>query len=331
MDEKKRKKVEASLLKEMQITAARMRELIVGMPPRDLLGYIYAQQMMQTIADQRNAVEDQLQESSPEDNQFLLEYVHAVLASDVAPDDIKFDEAKCTKLFKLSHKLREQAMFFAMASSAGTKTGSFGPDTADIEFRAKSSWIMLRGNRYQVLEEEFYRYVLTPHDDILKELYGVGADNIAEGFQAMANATRSGHVNAISEMMKQFEAAQNFADANEKPLEDIMEAWGAKNEEQLNVADRAIDDMFRGGIANVSQHTKLPPMLLADLAYARGEETEFFATGDFVGTPYRTLPARKKPLIQLESDYYAVDPCFARDVGYRALLFNLLQRKPGYK
>src|SRR5690625_6400240 len=53
------------------------------------------------------------------------------------------------------------------------------------------------------------------------------------------------------------------------------------------------------------------------------EETEFFAEGDFAGTPYRTLPARKKPLIKLGSDYFAVDPCFTRDAGYRALLFNL--------
>lgn len=63
----------------------------------------------------------------------------------------------------------------------------------------------------------------------------------------------------------------------------------------------------------------------------RGEETEFFAAGDFAGTPYRTLPARKKPLIQLGSDYYAIDPCFTRDAGYRALLYNLLQRRPDYK
>ncbi|MBU2191209.1 MAG: SEC-C domain-containing protein, partial [Alphaproteobacteria bacterium] len=56
-----------------------------------------------------------------------------------------------------------------------------------------------------------------------------------------------------------------------------------------------------------------------------------FAAGNHSGTPYRTLPARKKPLVQLGSDYYAVDPCFTRDAGYRALLFNLLQRKPDYK
>jgi hypothetical protein len=334
MDEKKRKEAAVSVLKDMKTTAARMRELIVAMPPHDLLGYIYAQSMMKAMASQ-GVAQKQHEAGGPDnlidENQFLLEYVHAVLASDVAPADVKFDEAQCAELFELARKLREQAMFFAMATSAGTKDGVFGPDTADIEFRAKSTWVLLRGNRYQVLEGEFYHYVLAPHDDVLKEVYGVGAADIAEGFQAMANATRSGHADAITVMMKQFEAARAFAAAQDKPLEDGMKAWVAANAKQVKAAGRAMDDMFRGGIANVSRHTKLPPTLLADLAYRRGEETEFFAAGDFAGSPYRTLPARKKPLIQLGSDYYAVDPCFTRDAGYRALLYNLLQRKPDYK
>lgn len=324
----------ASLLRGMESTAARMRDLIVAMPPHDLLGYLYAQHMMKAMADQRGSW-DQHKESAPDDlvndNQFLLEYVHAVLASDAAPVDVMFDEAQCAELLELGRQLREQAMFFAMASSADTKDGVFGPDTGDIEFHAKSTWVMLRGNRYQVLEGEFYRYVLAPHEDVLKEVYGASATDIADGFQAMANAIRSGHSNAISMIMRQLEAAQNFAVAQRKPLKDVMDAWVASNEEQANSAGQAIDDMFRGGIANVSLHTKLPPTLLADLAYRRGEEAEFFAPGDFVGTPYRTLPARKKPLIQLGEAYYAVDPCFIRDSGYRALLFNLLQRKPDYK
>ncbi|MCB5945842.1 YecA family protein [Acidocella sp. KAb 2-4] len=334
MDEQKQKEISASLLKDMEATAARMRELIVAMPPYDLLGYIYAQHMIKAMSDQ-SVADNQSEADGPDDlindNQFLLEYVHAVLASDAAPADVTFDEARCAELFELGRKLREQAIFFAMATSANTKDGVFGPDTADIELHAKSTWVMLRGNRYQVLEGEFYRYVLMPHDDALKEVYGVGSSDMAEGFQAMADATRSGHAEAITEMMKQLEAAQAFATAQDKPLEDVMEAWVAANSEQSKAAGRAMDDMFRGGIANVSRHTKLPSTLLADLAYRRGEETEFFAAGDFSGTPYRTLPARKKPLIQLGSDYYAVDPCFTRDAGYRALLYNLLQRKPDYK
>jgi hypothetical protein len=115
MDEKERKEAKATLLKEMQVTAARMRELIVGMPPHDLLGYIYAQHMLKAIADQRVSAGKQPEVDGPDDlinqNQFLLEYVHAVLASDAVPDDMKFDETKCAELLELSRKLRDQAMF----------------------------------------------------------------------------------------------------------------------------------------------------------------------------------------------------------------------------
>ncbi|WP_227107772.1 YecA family protein [Chromobacterium rhizoryzae] len=334
MGEIEQNKAVDSLLKEMEAIAAQMRELIISMPVYDLLGYLYAQRMIKAMAEQ--SISEELQkvdrlEDPIDEMQFLLEYVHAVLASDIPSVETEFDETKCVELFEISHNLRMQAMSFAMVSSLNTKSGAFGPDTGDIECQAKLNWVMLRGSRYQVLEGEFYRYTLEPHNDVLMEVYGVDAADIAEGFQAMADATRSGHANAIEELMGQFESAQAFAVARREPLKDVVEAWAADNVEQSKDASRAMDDVFRGGIANVSRHTKLPPMLLADLAYQRGEETEFFAAGDFAGTPYRTLPARKKPLIQLDSDYYAVDPCFIRDAGYRALLYNLLQRKPDYK
>ena len=52
MDEIKRKEAAASLLKDMESTAARMRELIVAMPPHDLLGYLYAQYMRKAMVGQ---------------------------------------------------------------------------------------------------------------------------------------------------------------------------------------------------------------------------------------------------------------------------------------
>ncbi|MEZ8548506.1 SEC-C metal-binding domain-containing protein [Vibrio cyclitrophicus] len=323
--------VAADILKEMKELAAKIRSLVNGMPPEELLGYIYAQLLMTS----NNTTSPELDTEVPSEErievQFLLEYVHAVLASDIAPDDVEFDETKCGELFALSRSLREKAMFFAMVSSANTDNKDFGSDTADIEFHAKSSWVMLRGNRYQVLEGEFYQYVLAPHDDILNDIYGIGAVDIAEGFQQLANTTRTGQANAIEEMLKQFEAAQRFAKEKGKQLEEVMEEWVEANAQQTKSAGLAVDDMLRGGITNVSRHTKLPSEFLADLAYQRGEEVDFFSDGDYSGTPYRTLPARKKPLIKLDEDYFAVDPCFIRDAGYRSLLFNLLQKKPDYK
>ena len=151
--------ISASSQKEMEKTAAQMRELIAAMPPHDLLGYIYAQRLMRAMTDQRAT--DKMHEEDGRDDmineiQFLLEYVHAVLATDDTPAGATFDEVRCEYLFEISRKLKEQAMLFAMATSTGGKSGAFGPDSAEIEFHAKSTWVGLRGNRYQVLEGEFY-------------------------------------------------------------------------------------------------------------------------------------------------------------------------------
>src|SRR5690554_84561 len=121
--EQKRKEAVAALLKNMEAIAADMRALIVGMPPKDLLGYIYAQRFMRMTTGSGEPLAEH-DTNGPSDTinefQFLLEYVHAVLASDAAPDKVQFDEAKCAELFELSSKLKEQAMFFAMGSSADT-------------------------------------------------------------------------------------------------------------------------------------------------------------------------------------------------------------------
>jgi len=333
-DQEKRKESAKSLMMEMESTSARMRQLIVGMPPHDLLGYIYAQRIMKAMSeldDTKELREIHRSDDLINQNQFLLEYIHAVLATDLAPDEVEFSEEKCVELFKLSENLMMQAMIYAMASSADSKDGAFGPHTSEIEFHAKSNWVLLRGHRYQVLEGEFYRYVLAPHDDVLEEIYGFGATKIAAGFQAISDAFRTGHAVAIKEMANQFQAANALAAARARPLEEVMVEWARENKNRTKAAAHAVEDMLFGGIGNVSRHTDLPKELLADLAYERGEDKDFFAKGDHSGTPYRTLPVRKKPLIKLGADYFAVDPCFIRDAGYRALLFNLLQRKPTYK
>jgi len=201
-------------LNEMERIAAHMRAIIVRMPPHDLLGYIYGQRLTAIGSKDHERAEGdptEGQKNAINESQFLLEYVHAVLASDEFPDDAKFDEAQCIELYELSRILREQAMIYAISSSADTGNQEFGPNTAELEFRAKSSWIALRGNRYQVLENEFYRYVLAPHDDALTEVYGVGAAEIAKGFQDIANATRTGQADAMLEMREQHEAAVQYA------------------------------------------------------------------------------------------------------------------------
>lgn len=319
---------------EMETLAGQLRDIISVQPPKDLLGYIYGQRSLRALRSAK-AGEDEANAGINSDainsEQFLLEYVHAVLATTPAPIDPTFDEAAVARLYEIADALRQAALMYAMASSVGTKDGVFGIHTGEIEFRAKSAWVLLRGHRYLVLEEEFYAYVLQPHDDVLRDVYGIGSAEIAAGFQAMANASRAGQGNAIETFARLFHSAQAYAEQQGQTLDAVAGAWKEEHADEMKEAAQAMDDMIRGGICNVSRHTKLPPELLADLAFTQGEETEFFAEGTLAGTPFRTLPARKKPLVELDGEYYAVDPCFVRDAGYRALHFNLMKRRPDYK
>ena len=82
---------------------------------------------------------------------FVLEYVHAVTSCFEADDSQSqdFDEAVAQKAINVATKLRQSAIFYSMASSE-LRDGEFGEATAEVEFKAKTSWIMIRGNRYQV-------------------------------------------------------------------------------------------------------------------------------------------------------------------------------------
>lgn len=321
---------------QMREIALRMRDLILRQPPQDLLGYIYSHQLLDQLSPAGNTDSDPARERGSlgdrtGENQFLLEYVHAALASAPASKGLKFDEAECAEIYELSSQLQMAAMLYAMASSHESDNKVFGPETADVEFRAKASWVLIRGNRYQVLEEEFYNFVLEPHDDALREAYGVSAKSVAAGFQEIADTVRSGQADAVEVLAQAIEEAQIEPEDQEEHSVDARRVRTDASPPDTVAASRAADDLLRGGICNVSRHTNLPKDLLDDLSFHRGEDEEFFFDEPLSSTPFQTLPARKKPLIKLDESYYAVDPCFARDAGYRALLFNLLRRSPGYK
>jgi hypothetical protein len=331
ISENRRLEIAESTRIEMEALASRMRDIIAAQPPLDLLGYIYGQRLLMSLPKSEGSqAEDEPSDTSVEDTQFALEYLHATLASAPADDNGSFDEVACAELFQLITKLKGAAMMHAMATSAGTVGGAFGPDTGEMEFQAKSTWVVLRGYRYQVLEGEFYQYVLAPHDALLQEEYGMSAANIAAGFQNLANAIRTGHADAVEALKKQMDDVQAVAESSGEPFGEVVATWAEGEPDRARAAALGVQDLLRGGICNVSRHTRLPPALLGDLTYERGEESEFFAEGPYSGTPFRTLPARKKPLIKIDNDYYGVDTCLTRDASYRALLFNLQRRRPEF-
>lgn len=332
--EDRQKKLEAAandLRVEMEQSAQRICDLVLAQPPSGLLGYLWAQFFFGILKHHKKG------EAGPDKElikefQFVLEYVHAIWSCRAGPFvEGQVDEVKAAQLRKECDELSSKAMFYAMASSQLTKASEFGDLSSTIEFHAKSAWTLIRGHRYQVLEEEFFRFVLAPHDEALKKAYDVDAAAIAEGIQAIALSIRSGYSDAAERLGKRMEQAYTLAEREKIGLDAAIEKIRADDPTIDTEMAGAMRDLFHGGICNLSRHTKLPEKLLEDLAYEPGAEKNFFAPGDYCGTPYRTLPARVRPLVKLADGYYATDGQFVRDSAYRAVQWGLLARLPDYR
>ena len=188
-------KAASNLRAEMEKDAEQIRALIAAQPPTSLLGYLWSQFFMGVLRHhQDGGAEAGPDKGLIKEFQFVLEYVHAVWsAHEGAFAEGQADEAKAKELLEVCERLSNTGMFYAMASSQLGEFNEFGDATPDVEFQAKSTWTLIRGHRYQVLEREFFEFALAPHEDALKKAYGIGAAEIAAGMQKIADTIRGGY------------------------------------------------------------------------------------------------------------------------------------------
>ncbi len=316
------------LRKVMERQSLQVRDLILSQPPVQLLGYLWAQFHMSVLADLREKGKDYRPDKEVVQTfQFALEHVHAVWSCHAK----LVDEATVESLFEALEILQNTTKFYCLTSSAAKIGPGTDRQSADTEFHAKSAWVLNRGHRYQVLEEEFFTFVLEPHAEALRDSYGLTFDAIATGIQAIANSMRTGFSHAAEQIQEGMEQAYALVEESGDGLGDAIKKIKKADGNFAAKMSGAMHDIFYGGICNLSRHTNFTSPLLEDLCYSPGENTEFFADGEFKGTPMRTLPSLIKPGIKLGGEYYVTDAQFVRDSAYRAIQRGLLSRLPKYR
>ncbi len=328
MSEEERRQGEERSRIEMERLSSHLKDLILQLPPRDLLGYIWSTTAVAGMfADGENRSAHRAELNTV---QFVLEYVHAILASFPPGSEGAFKEETVAEIFKVAEELRATTMNFCLFRAIDADGGIFGERTGLLLQSVLLNWVLMRGNRYGGLEGEFYRFVLEPHDQILREAYSIGANEVAAGIQAAVSSLAGAQVDAVDRIDALIEAAAKAEEEQGLTQQQVLEQWKRDQPGKLEAAKDASMDMFWGGNCNLSKHTDLPTALLEDLAFERGSHHDFFAAGSLSGTPLRALPARIRPLVKLDGEFFAPDHAFFRDSAYRALLWNLLQRKPDY-
>lgn len=322
------------VLSELRSKCDEIRALVRTQYPPALIGYFWNMMFLQLFQKADDSADQIGLVAGPDEKDllFAMEYIHAVIASDGLdnPEFANVDTEVGDKIIELSNEALGLCFAFGMVNS---KDELLIPDYENqkLAFEILSNWVMIRGKRYQVLEGEFFSYALAPHDEVLIELYGIDSSVIGMEIQKIADASRVGVQRSAEELHALMEEFQSFADVPDKSSPELLPKLLEEHPELSERVGAAIRDLFIGGTFNISKETDLPAKFLADLSFKPGEADKFFDEGEFSGTPFKTLPARIKPLIAIGDEYYCTEPNFIRDTSYRAVQRAIIAARPEYR
>lgn len=253
---------------EMEVLAGAVRDLVLRQPPIQLLGYLLAQfHMVMMLTPAGSEDEPRPNKDAIKTFQFALEYVHAVWSSHstLPAEHTPFDQNTAGELMNVLDELQDKTIWYCMASSE-TQT----------EFHAKSTWATIRGHRYPVLEEEFFRFVLEPHDAALREAYGIGFTDVAKGIQSISDTFRTGFSQAVSTIKERMDDTYRQVEESGESLAAVLDRQKAEDRSFGYEMAGMFRDMLFGGVCNLSRHSNLPQPLLEDLSYEPGQNSDFF-------------------------------------------------------
>lgn len=319
----------SSMQIEMECISERLRKTILKCDAKNLLGFLWWS-LLSICQD--TPKDDNTESPGLDDIIFSLEYVHAVLCAHPAEESgTSREEEDVSEVMLLSKNLREYCTTYCMVAAELIPNDLLGSVTREMAFHAMIRWVTIRGNRYQCLEGEFLNFILEPHDEVLRRIYGIGASEIAIEIQRAVDATMFGHMRAFEDLAATILAIQEHSKNEDINFNEAIEAFQINFPDITASAANAIAAVFYGGICNLSKTSNLPDRILEDLSYERGEEKDFFAAGNLCGTPMRRMPGRIKPLVHLDDGYYLCDANFVRDSVYRALQWGVWARDQNYK
>ena len=272
----------------------------------------------------------------------MIDYIQSIIASvkpaamqraEVTEEEWKTLRESVEKLFGTLNMTYQ----ICRTAKAQAEDPTFNEDVEEFYYKAQIYWCNVRGSRYQTHEEAFLRDVFLPHTDVFQELFSISSEQFVQELMKVLNALTFGLQEAYEEMdsFRQESLAsiqEKLGKGSVKPgakLHELMDEVVKENgwEERR---DRAFGKLLGTDLYDVQKLTNLPKALLDELIWSQGEETDFFADGDFKGWPLRIWPTFKRPFIRLNDRIYCFDLHGLFDNIYRVTQRIILRIKPDY-
>lgn len=254
-------------------------------------------------------------------------------ASEVTEEDWAQLRAKVDKLFILVNGSYQ----IGRTATAKLHDPNYDDEAEEFFFRAQSYWCNVRGERYQSLEEAYLKDLFLPHSVVFEELFGITADVFVEELVKILKALTFGVGEAMLEL-KSFQqdtmaAAQAKIAIGQAPQSgdfgEFLRAIAAENGWTAR-GDKIAGVLYGFDLFDVGKLTALPKALLDELTWAPGENSTFFADGDYKGWPLRVWPIFKRPFIRLDGRVLCFDLRNLFDHIYRVMQRLIIRLKPDY-
>ena len=272
----------------------------------------------------------------------MIDYVQSIIASvkplenpktDVSEEDWNALRDNVKELFETLN-INYQICRTAKAKS---EDPDHDDDFEEFRFRAQFYWCNVRGNRYQAHQEAYLRDIFFPHSAEMVKLFGISSEEFIEELTKIWNALSYGYQQALEEMVT---FHRDTMAAVEEKMETGSVDKGIALEELLNAVveengweergNKAFGQFLGSNLCNMQKTTALPKKLLDELSWGQGEDTDFFAEGEFKGWPLRIWPTFKRPFIQIAGQYYCFDLHSLFDNIYRIMQRIILRLDPTY-
>ena len=205
----------------------------------------------------------------------------------------------------------------------------------DFRVRTEMLWMNIRGKRYHAHERQALLDVVAPHSDVLLRVYGIDAAQFVEELNKILTKLTRGLHDAMFDLkafrekiLERFDQAIVKAppDTNIKTIKEEV----FKDDDLAAWRDKVMGELFGLDLFDVAKVTDLPDVLIKDLSWEPGEDTDFFSEGEFQGWPLRVWPIMRRPFISLEGRCYCFDIFGLFDNIYRVLRRAIIDREPEY-
>jgi len=274
----------------------KIQEKLAKVDPLKLFNFLTSMNMMLLMSS------DLTTESEiSADTSFQLRSVEYVQSLFVSMEHDKINEIDEDKQETIYHEIANHCLelyskmplFYTYWAAQQQITEKLTPEDEEyIIFAQMMSQV--RGEQYQAFRIPILKELLLPHENLLKEIYGLSVPEIISGLTVLEKNLSSGRLDAMKAIGAQIDKLALFEGS--EPDEDYLK-------ESQEVVLKAIGT----SLFEVKENTKWTDELISDLCLGINSDKIFLSHEEFPGWPIWNLPIQYKPFIEIDGTTYCFD------------------------